>query len=195
MEFDRIIEAAGLTPPAVQLTLASVKAVAESDRFRLRLPEALYARVVAALNSRKHVILTGPPGTAKTTLAQVVAEAARNAGCCDGFLFTTATADWTTYETIGGLRPTARTASSSVRVTFFARSATTSGWSSTSSTAPTSTGHSASCSPSSLVRRWYCPIRGPAQSEPLALDPGRRLRRLLVPTHSRFPTGGGSSPR
>jgi hypothetical protein len=34
-----------------------------------------------------------------------VAEAAKQAGLCTGFLPTTATADWTTYETIGGLRP------------------------------------------------------------------------------------------
>jgi hypothetical protein len=41
-------------------------------------------------------------------LAQAVATAARDAGLCNGFAPTTATADWTTYETIGGLRPTGR---------------------------------------------------------------------------------------
>jgi MoxR-like ATPase len=51
------------------------------------------------------VILTGPPGTAKTTLAEVVARTAASAGRCKGHVLTTATADWTTYETIGGLRP------------------------------------------------------------------------------------------
>jgi MoxR-like ATPase len=61
--------------------------------------------VVAALKSGKNVIFTGPPGTAKTTLAQVVAEVAATAGLCKGYVLTTATADWTTYETIGGLRP------------------------------------------------------------------------------------------
>ena len=30
---------------------------------------------------------------------------AQASGVCRGFLPTTATADWTTYETIGGLRP------------------------------------------------------------------------------------------
>jgi hypothetical protein len=50
--------------------------------------------------------LTGPPGTGKTTLAQSIGEAARLARLCNGSLLTTATADWTTYETIGGLRPT-----------------------------------------------------------------------------------------
>jgi dynein-related subfamily AAA family protein len=35
-----------------------------------------------------------------------VAEAAAAAGLCAGYVLTTATADWTTYETIGGLKPT-----------------------------------------------------------------------------------------
>lgn len=71
----------------------------------LTLADEIYAQVLAALNSGKHIILTGPPGTAKTTLAQAVCEAAATAGRCSGHVLTTATADWTTYETIGGLRP------------------------------------------------------------------------------------------
>ena len=90
----------------------SVEAVRLEAMARgLRLSLATYHQVVAALNSGKHVILTGPPGTAKTTLAQVVGDAAEELGvCAAATLLTTATADWTTYETIGGLRPRRQTA-------------------------------------------------------------------------------------
>lgn len=49
-----------------------------------------------------NIILQGPPGTGKTTLAKII---------CDVFevAYTEATAnsDWTTYDSIGGLQPSA----------------------------------------------------------------------------------------
>ena len=94
-----------MSPPVNRLTVDELKATAEALPFNLRLEDGLYASLVAALESGKHVVLTGPPGTAKTTLAQAVSETAKRLGLCHGYLLTTATADWTTYETIGGLRP------------------------------------------------------------------------------------------
>jgi MoxR-like ATPase len=72
----------------------------------LHYPEHVLDQVVAAIDAGKHVVLTGPPGTGKTTLAYLTAETAQRAMLCTGYLPTTATTEWTTFETIGGFQPT-----------------------------------------------------------------------------------------
>jgi MoxR-like ATPase len=79
----------------------------EARRRNLHFPEHVLDQLVAALDAGKHVVLTGPPGTGKTSLAYLAAEVAQQSMLCTGFLPTTATTEWTTYETIGGFQPTA----------------------------------------------------------------------------------------
>jgi MoxR-like ATPase len=69
------------------------------------LPGAVLTGLSAALDAGKHVILLGPPGTGKTHLAELVGKAATHSHYAAGYLLTTASADWTTFDTIGGYMP------------------------------------------------------------------------------------------
>jgi MoxR-like ATPase len=90
-----------LRSPGVQDLVDRARA-AVADRGLL-LPDAdvLLERAVVALLTG-HLILEGPPGTGKTTLAGALAEAFE----CS-YTVETATADWSTYDVIGGLQPSA----------------------------------------------------------------------------------------
>ena len=59
-------------------------------------------RVQTALKNGNNIILIGPPGTGKSKLAKEICEF-----YCDqhGYIMSTATSDWSTFETIGGYRP------------------------------------------------------------------------------------------
>lgn len=88
----------------VTFTAAELRQTAESAGMIY--PDFVADQLVAALDSGKHVILTGPPGTGKTTLAYLAAELGRSSMLCTGYQPTTATSEWSTFETIGGLQPT-----------------------------------------------------------------------------------------
>jgi AAA domain (dynein-related subfamily) len=64
-------------------------------------PRHVLAAVIAALDSGKHIMLTGAPGAGKTSLAFLVGDLARQAHRCNGVLAATASTDWDLSETIG----------------------------------------------------------------------------------------------
>lgn len=63
----------------------------------------LINRICASLNSGKHIIFDGTPGTGKTELAIKFSTACEKNRFIDGYVLTTATSDWSTFDTIGGL--------------------------------------------------------------------------------------------
>lgn len=79
------------------LTVSAV----EAELPQVVLPSAVLAEAVTALRAGKHLLLSGPPGTGKSTLAAALCQAVVGAE----FDFGTATADWTTFDTIGGYMP------------------------------------------------------------------------------------------
>src|SRR3954468_23803048 len=54
-------------------------------RAGMAYPTHIIGALAAAIDSGKHVILTGPPGTGKTTLAYMAADAAQTTMLCSGY--------------------------------------------------------------------------------------------------------------
>lgn len=90
-EIDEATSLAGLTVDAVRRHLPPNMAV----------PDQTLSEAVTALRAGKHLLLGGPPGTGKSTIAEALCTAVMG----DSFEVSTATADWTTFDTIGGYLP------------------------------------------------------------------------------------------
>lgn len=66
------------------------------------IPDAVIAEAVASLQAGKHLLLSGPPGTGKSTFGEALCRAVVD----QQYRVVTATADWTTFDTFGGYVPT-----------------------------------------------------------------------------------------
>ncbi len=67
--------------------------------------DSLINQIISAIHLNKNVMLMGPPGTGKTEIIKKICEIIKNKNLIDGYEITTATADWTTFDLIGGYVP------------------------------------------------------------------------------------------
>jgi len=67
--------------------------------------EDLELRIMAALKAGNNIMLVGPPGTGKTEVALSLGKQFSEKGPVNTYIMTTATSDWTTFDTIGGYVP------------------------------------------------------------------------------------------
>lgn len=92
-------------PRNLRTLLRPVEIDSEQVDSDLVIREGVLVQAAAALNAGKHIILIGPPGTGKTTLAEDLCRFAHDWDFNRGYYLVTATADWTTFDTIGGYMP------------------------------------------------------------------------------------------
>lgn len=90
-EFDELAALQGLDVDAVRHELPDY----------MVLPDSVLEEAVTALRAGKHLLLSGPPGTGKSTVAEALCRAVVG----NQYEVATGTADWTTFDTIGGYMP------------------------------------------------------------------------------------------
>lgn len=108
-----VIEPLDELPLSHRLTVERCRAAIDRVHADFSLPAGLVARIVGELRAGKHVMLTGPVGTGKTSIAQAVVRALGYDVHLD-----TASADWTRFEILGGFMPTPREGSGELQFTF-----------------------------------------------------------------------------
>ena len=84
------------------------KLLIETSLFNFSISDKLIYHISASLNSGKHIILDGTPGTGKTELAKIISSVSDDCKFSNGYILTTATSDWSTFDTIGGLMPNSK---------------------------------------------------------------------------------------
>ena len=97
-----------LPVPIHELTHESVTTAL--NEAGLVIDDDLVRHCVTSLRSGKNLILTGPPGTGKTSLALTLAQAAAAKRLSGEPMLTTGTADWSSVETVGAYRLNASSA-------------------------------------------------------------------------------------
>ena len=134
-------------------------------------PEHVLDQLVAAIDSGKHVVLTGPPGTGKTTLAYLAAEVAQQVDAVHRL------PAHHRHHRVDDVRDDRRLAAHRrgpdlpARACSSTPSRAAAGSSSTSSTAPTSTAPSASSSRCCPARPSSCRSSAGGRIQPISLVP------------------------